>query len=214
VYKSYALVVRNWGMENLPDRDTVSSTIRRFQSTGNANPPKKPGRSPSVLDDGGMEMVSCSLEEEPELSVRKRAQMLEMAPSTVGRAIKSLGFHAYRCQIVHELKDMDIVKRMEFSEIWLRMLRDDQSLEDRILWTDECWFGLDEAVNTRNCYYYSQTNPHYTREISLAQEGVMAWCGISSIGIVGPFFLPFESHWHRISSHALPLDISSGKGIV
>ena len=66
-YKSYALVVRNWGMENPPDRDTVSSTIRRFQSTGNANPPKKPGRSPSVLDDGGMEMVSCSLEEEPEL---------------------------------------------------------------------------------------------------------------------------------------------------
>ena len=199
-HKSVSAVQKNWG-DDPPRRETIIETIRRFQNTGNVNPPKRSGPERTVLDVEAMKRVRQSVEEEPELSVRKRARKLELARSSVGRALKELGFRAYRCQIVQELKETDYQKRLDFSTTWIAMDEDLDSFADKILWSDECKFGLDESVNTRNCYYYSQSNPHYTREIPLAQEGIMAWCGISSIGIVGPFF--FDSTVTAASYHRM-----------
>ena len=152
-HKTITGVRDNWGSEDPPRRETIAATIQRFQSTGNVNPQPRSGRPPSVLDDDGMELVRQSVEDDPEMSVRKRAQTLGLAKSTVGRAIGNLGYRAYRCQLVQELKETDLDKRMEFSVNLLARQSADPLFEDKILWTDECWFGLDESVNTRNCYY-------------------------------------------------------------
>ena len=207
-HKTVAGVIRNWNSVDVPDRLTIRNTINRFLASGNVSPAPRTGRPPSALDEDGMDLILQSVHDNPELSVRKRARETGISKSTISRAIRNLGFRAYRCQVVQELKETDYERRMSFSVEWLEMLERHEEVQDRILWTDECRFGLDETVNTRNCYYYSEMNPHYHREIPLKQEGAMAWCGISSFGIIGPFFfsstVTAKSYHHLLVHKIMP----------
>jgi hypothetical protein len=57
-----------------------------------------------------------------------------------------------------------------------------------IVWTDEVTFKLNGTLNQHNCvYWYSEDpNVHVYKAVNL--PGLSVWCGVSSRGVVGPFF--------------------------
>ncbi len=61
-------------------------------------------------------------------------------------------------------------------------------LADKICWSDESQFRLDGQVNKHNCTYWATANPELQIEIPNSKQGVQVWCGMTSRGLIGPFF--------------------------
>jgi hypothetical protein len=81
---------------------------------------------------------------------------------------------------------------MQFCEQFLNMAKDNETVLDRVIWSDEAMFKLNGHVNRHNCIYWDSSNPLVIIEKEVNSPGVMVWAGIWSGGIVGPFFL--EGH--------------------
>ena len=89
--------------------------------------------------------------------------------------------------IVH-LNEDDFDRRSQSSEICLEKFNYDPGLVDHILWSDECKFNRNEIVNRYNCTYWSTENPHTKFSMPNTKEWMMVWCGLSSNGLLGPYF--------------------------
>ena len=68
------------------------------------------------------------------------------------------------------------------------MLENEPRLVDKICWSDESQFRLDGQVNKHNCTYWATVNPELQLEIPNSKQGVQVWCGMTSRGLIGPFF--------------------------
>ena len=68
------------------------------------------------------------------------------------------------------------------------MFRADPSQIDKIIWSDEAIFKLNGHLNRHNCVYWNATNLHHMIEKNVNLPGLTVWCGISSVGIIGPYF--------------------------
>jgi len=106
----------------------------------------------------------------------------------VWRMLQELNYRPFRPRLIHALHDGDADRRVEFCEFFLDMVDEDESLLDRVYWSDEASFKLNGHINRHNCVYWAEENPHVTidREVNLL--GVNVWCAISSQGIIGPHF--------------------------
>ncbi|PSN53912.1 hypothetical protein C0J52_02461 [Blattella germanica] len=49
-------------------------------------------------------------------------------------------------------------------------------------------FKLNETVNQHDSGYWAPENPHVRVDKAVNLPGVQVWCGLSSKGLVGPFF--------------------------
>lgn len=49
-------------------------------------------------------------------------------------------------------------------------------------------FKLNGTINRHNCCYWAFSNPQERISVSNSKEGLMVWCGISSKGLIGPYF--------------------------
>ena len=113
---------------------------------------------------------------------------LNISRSSLQRMMKDLGLKPYRPRLLQALNEDDPDRRLEFCEWLLDSTRQDSTLLDRILWTDEAIFQTNGRVNRHNCVYWSDTNPHFIIEQELNVPRVIVWGGIWSNGVVGPFF--------------------------
>jgi len=52
----------------------------------------------------------------------------------------------------------------------------------------EALFHLDAYVNKQNCRFWAAENPRELHQRPLHTANVSIWCGISKVGIVGPYF--------------------------
>lgn len=68
------------------------------------------------------------------------------------------------------------------------MVKREPRLLDKIIWSDESHFLLSGTVNRHNCCYWARSNPQVKMPVSESRLGVMVWCGITSGGIIGPYF--------------------------
>ncbi|GFV23371.1 sodium-dependent serotonin transporter [Trichonephila clavipes] len=107
--------------------------------------------------------VERSIEEDPNESLRHRAQELDLCPSTLWKILrKDLGLRAYKIQLVQELKPNDHQARPHF---WLH-----------------------GYVNKQNCRIWSEANPQVYVETPLHPEKLTVWCALWAGGIIGPYF--------------------------
>ncbi|XP_068207675.1 uncharacterized protein [Palaemon carinicauda] len=65
---------------------------------------------------------------------------------------------------------------------------DNVEIAHKIVWSDEATFKLNGTINRHNCTYWCPSNLHVTIERHVNLPGVTVWCGISALGIIGPFF--------------------------
>ncbi|EZA59650.1 hypothetical protein X777_16753, partial [Ooceraea biroi] len=71
------------------------------------------------------------------------------------------------------------------------------NFHQKIKFSDESTFTSDGSVNTWNCRYWAQNNPHWLREIDHQHVWkVTVWCGIIERYVVGPIF--FEGNLNGV----------------
>lgn len=59
---------------------------------------------------------------------------------------------------------------------------------NKIIWSDESLFKLSGVINRHNCCYWAYSNPQIQIPVPNSKDGVMVWCGVTSDGIIGPYF--------------------------
>jgi len=67
--------------------------------------------------------------------------------------------------------------------------------------SNECTFKSDGSINTWNCRYWSQVNPHWLTEIDHQHKWkINVWCGIIGSHIIGPIFFQETLNADRYSA--------------
>jgi len=99
-----------------------------------------------------------------------------MSQTSYRHALKKLDLRCFRSQKVVELSDDDKDRRVEFCETWIQKFENETNLVDHIIWSDESQFRLDGVINTGNCTFWCNENPHVQIEIKNDKRGVQ--CGV------------------------------------
>ena len=94
----------------------------------------------------------------------------------------------YRITIIHELRALDLEKRLCFCNWMLQNVNDGTVVSRLILFSDEAWFHFNGYISSQNNRYCSQDNPHRIHEIPLHDEWIRVWCAVNGYRIIGPIF--------------------------
>ncbi|KAJ4433698.1 hypothetical protein ANN_16009 [Periplaneta americana] len=132
-----------------PSRNTIKTWKQHFLPTGSVV--KLHGGGNVRVSEERVAAVRQAYERSPRKSVRQAARELQMPKSTVHKILhRSLGFHAYKLQLVHELKPDDGNKRQAFAIDMLQHIDEDPTFLTRIAFSDEATFHLLGKVNAHN----------------------------------------------------------------
>lgn len=186
---------------------SIIHLVNKFEKTGTVHDLPKAGR-PSLQDERTPDVEEALRNDVSEIgcsSIRRVARSTAIPYSSVYNILRQkLGLFPYRYTMVQELKSTDPPLRLHFAQ-WL--LRDPQML-DTILWTDECHFYMNGAINTKNCVIWSKDNPRAYRSMPLHSDKVTVWMGISKHCVIQPFFFEDTVNGERylamINDHLLP----------
>ena len=162
---------------------TVGRLLNKFKETGSVH--DSPCSGHPTVNDEKRQFVIDKVTNSPMKSVRRSSQEIGIARSTMRDILKQEHFHPYKLLILHKLTEDDPDRRLEMCH-WL--LEHPMLCRD-MLFSDEANFYVNGEVNKQNCWYYSQSNPHWTeacREHSSAK--IMVWCGLWKKHVLGPFF--------------------------
>jgi len=183
-----------YGVHNRPSEQAIRRTVDRFRTTYSLEDAITPVRRRNVRTEDNIAAVNESVEEDPNLSIRRRSQELGLCPSTTWKILrKDLGLHPYKIQLVQELKPRDHYMRRSFADWALEQLATDPLFYRKILFSDEAHFWLNGFVNKQNCRIWSETNPQQTLQTPLHPEKCTVWCGFHVGGIIGPYFFKNEA---------------------
>ena len=190
-YRNFHQVQRRWKdrlSSQPPDVATISSIVKKFKETGSVHDRNKSGRPRSAVIPERVEQVKQVLIEKPNTSIANGSLEMGMSYASYQRAVKETGFRPYRPHKVVELSDDDFDRREEFCTTLLAKLDQNLALLDKIVWSDESLFKINGVVNRHNCCYWAPSNPHEQYPVPNDDNGVMVWCGLTSSGIIGPYF--------------------------
>ena len=143
---------------------TVKRTVQRFEETDCVRDKRRSGRPKTATNPDQSLDVLLSFVEDPHLSTRKAAQVHGIDAKSVCNILKSLNFHPYKIQLVHELNEDDPDRRLQFWENVMTRIDSDPNLPYNILYSDEATFHLKGNCNRHNCNYWSDSNPYWMRE--------------------------------------------------
>lgn len=189
---SAAAVAHGWNNKfntAAPHHSVVLSNVRKFEDTGSVKMMHK-AHERTVLHAENLQQVAVFAEDTRgnAASLRRSAPALGLSRMSYWRALHELGLKCYRPQLVVELSEDDNDRRMEHCELWTQKFNEDVELKNRILWSDESQFCMNGHVNKHNCCYWDDRNPKVQIAVPNDRRGVNVWCGISSAGILGPYF--------------------------
>jgi hypothetical protein len=100
----------------VPNKSTVSRLVNRFRDTGSVQDRNRSGR-PSELIDDSLDDIRQTLLHSPRKSLRKPSLHGGLSYESVHKARKILKLHPYRVLVMHELKEPDKEKRLQYV-IW------------------------------------------------------------------------------------------------
>ncbi len=174
--------------EKVPSRQAIHQLAKKFEEAGSVDDASRSGRPATVRTEENRQLVSEAFLRNPQTSQRRASTELNMSRTSLRRLMKDLQLKPYKPMLLQALNEDDPDRRLEFCEWLLENAREDPSLLNRILWTDEAVFQTNGRVNRHNCVYWSDVNPHLIIEQELNVPRVTVWGGIWSNGVVGPYF--------------------------
>lgn len=181
-----------------PDRRHYTRKVfrrmaRRFRQTGSVRPIPVTIRRRRIRNEDNIINVLAYVEAEPHLSIREISTDLGVSVASVFRILRDFKLHPYHLVLHQALSDTDFDRRLDYC-YWLRdMCNENLRFLSQVLWTDEATFTNCGRVNLHNMHYWSQTNPHWMREVDHQNRwSVNVWCGILGDRIIGPFV--FDGH--------------------
>ncbi|CAH8519229.1 unnamed protein product, partial [Dicrocoelium dendriticum] len=159
----------------------VLQLVKKFNKTGSVCNAKRTGRPRTTTDEISAGVVVEEVRQNSHLSIQRIAQHCATTPYAVHRILKEREFRRYGALQVQVLKPDDSVNRLTFARLYLNTL-DVHS----IMFTDEAIFRLH---GTQKRHVWATNNPRQCIA-SRVQHGtqVMAWAGLTSRTIIGPFF--------------------------
>jgi len=170
----------------IPDRNTVLRWVVSFRTTGSVMKRTSTGRPRTAWTPENVESVRRSVTESPRRSTRRPASILGLSHCSLQRILHGeLNFHPYKIMIVRKLLPSDFVQHRLFCERMLEIIACDDVM---LMMSDEAYFHLDGYVNKQNCRFWAAENPRELHQRPLHTAKVSVWCGISKVGIVGPYF--------------------------
>lgn len=189
VIHTYRALRPYYGPHNRPSKTLIRLTMDRFCSTHTLLDNVHPQRRRTVRTEEVVAAVERSVEEDPNESIRRRAQQLDLCPSTLWKILrKDLGLHAYKIQLLQELKPRDHHMRRTFGQWAENQNALDPQFNKKILFSDEAHFWLNGYVNKQNCRIWIAEQPEATIEKPLHPLKVTVWCALWAGGIIGPYF--------------------------
>jgi transposase len=178
-----------------PDRNpivksTVQKTIKRFEETDTIQDKVKTGRPKSATNETkSLETLQMFIEN-PHTSIRNVAEAVDVSSSSIERILDTYKFYPYKIHLAQELSEDDFDRRMEFCDVMMRRLDENEDFSKCIVFSDEATFMLNGVVNRHNCRYWSDENPHWMREVRTQNpQKLNVWAGLFGRQIVGPFFI-------------------------
>lgn len=186
---SVVTVQRNFRREfgcDVPDPKTIRSWLQHFKETGSVLKKKSPGR-PHVSAEN-VERIRASCSASPKKSLKRRSLQLGLPRSTVYDVVrKRLKLHAYKIQLVHEIKPNDRPLRLEFAVATLNKIDDNPGYLNTVIFTDESTFHVNGTVNRHNCRIWGSEKPCEIVQYQRDSPKVNVWCGLMHDRVVGPF---------------------------
>jgi hypothetical protein len=150
---------------------------------------KKGGSIKTVRTPKNIAVVRETIERSPHRSARRNSVSLGLSETSVRRILlKDLPFCPYKIQVTRDLHERDYVNRVNFCQIFLQLINQNQELVNNLLLSDDANFHLSGFVNKQNFRYWSATNPIELHERQRHSSKVTVTCAISSFAIIGLYF--------------------------
>lgn len=189
--RNYHAAVRIFN-ERYPERQIgrkfLRKLISKFQETGSVKDAPRSGR-PKIGEDVKVQVLA-EMVVNPQQSTKHVADACNISRTSVKKILKRHKFHPYKMKILHELTEDDPDRRLEFCEIMSERITRNPNYLRNICFSDESTFYLNGRVNTQNCRYWSDENPHVFREgHTQFPQKLNVWAGILGNHIIGPIFL-------------------------
>ena len=190
--KNVALVRRAFGTKfyprhprMLPHRWQFKRVIDQFLNSASVRPRVSAGL-PSTSEESVQEVKNFFVMN-PKAHIREAVDKLGMTYRQVLRILrKSLKFKPYRPHLAQVLSPLNMESRLAACTFWLNFTEEQF---ERILWSDEKWFVLNQAPSRKNDVMWGPENPNQVVACKKAHGAkVMAW-----VGIVDGVVLPV--HW-------------------
>lgn len=194
--QNYTLTMRKWSSEHKnrakPSHSTVETLYGKWKRTGSVGDDVE-ARSSKTRTARTPELVESAkqiVEEQPTISSRRLSQRLKISQSTAMKLLKEdLECFPYKVQVAQQLTNAAVEKRFNFAGELCQMI-DDKSIDiNKIIFTDEAHFWLDGYVNRQNFRHWGTEKPELLRTKPLHPKKLTVWCGLSSMGIIGPIFI-------------------------
>lgn len=212
-YENINEVQRQWRNEyqtEPPTRLTIRRIRDKFEAEGCVKDVHKQrsGRPVTVTSPANSHLVLQQFTRSPQKSVRQCARETGVSRSSVRRILKTAKWKCYIPRLLHAMNEDDPDRRMEYSEWFNNMVRNDEEFAEMIVWSDEAQFKLNGTVNRHNCIYWAAENPNVHVDKAVNLPGVNVWCGLSYRGLIGPFFfdgtVTGEVYLQKLQTSILP----------
>lgn len=164
-------------------RQSVSRTIKRFIELGHGGDRPRQGKPASVNTSKNRKIIKQRLMRNPKTSLRKIARETGISDRSVRRMVKNdLAFKPYKLQKVQLLTDENKLVRLQRSRRLIR--RHATQGWEKILFTDEKLFTLEQSHNRQNDRIWSSKSPGNAAIVENRQNplSVMVWAGICASG--------------------------------
>jgi transposase len=173
-----------------PTRFTITRIRDKFEVDGTIHNVHKQhaGRPRTSSSSTEVERVLEMFQKSPRKSQRQVSREVGISKSTVQRIMQRCNWKSYIPRLVHALNDDDPDRRVQYCKWYLEQCQGNAGFPTKIVWSDEASFKLNGSINRHNCTYWSPVNPHVTVEHHVNLPGITVWCGLSSRGLIGPFF--------------------------
>lgn len=174
-----------------PDNKSIWRIVKHFekeQTVHNCNKARS-GTKPTITAEK-RQQIKESVVRSPKKSYRRRAQELNLTPTTLLRSMKTdLKLFPYRISTHHVLKDEDKIRRMAMCQWLAEKLERSPGWLNNIWFSDEAHYHLNGAVNNHNNVFWGEDPPEQVSEKHLKGAKVTAWMAFNPRhGLIGPYW--------------------------
>lgn len=141
------------------------------------------------FDENKENMVLQAVVEQPRNSLREIERTTGIPRSTASVILKRFNYHPYHERPCQGLQHGDQLRRVDFSQWFIRKCDEIPNFCMKVLWSDESRFTNCGMFNRRNTVFWADENPFLAREVRhQIKWGFNVWIGIIGGHIVGPVF--------------------------
>jgi hypothetical protein len=133
----------------VPDKSTISCLVNCFLDTRSVQDRNHSGQ-PSVLSDDSLDDIHQTLLHSPWKSLRKLSLEIGSSYGSVHKAANILKLHPYHVHVMHELKEPDKEKWLQYCRWFTHFIWWGVDILDKDFYIDEAWFHLSGYINSQN----------------------------------------------------------------